>query len=141
MLRADATADVPPRSSMMVSAVTMPDEYSRNVNVSRHHALGIVTDCELGSDVGVKQTRKDVVDRLRALPDAFEISDAELCRRIGIKPTAWANYVAYDGKRKLPVKIAIDLCDEFNVTLDWIFRGKTALLPKEILRKLRRIAA
>jgi transcriptional regulator with XRE-family HTH domain len=86
-------------------------------------------------------SRKDIVERLKALPDAFEISDAELCRRIKIGTTAWANYVSMKTKNKLPVHVADRLCEEFNITLDWIYRGKTALIPQEVLAKLRRQAA
>jgi len=100
--------------------------------------MGIVTVCELLPYRGVKDTRADIIDRLRALPDAFGISDAELCRRIEVRTTAWANYVAYDGKHKLPVPVASRLCDEFNVTLDWIYRGKTALISSDVLEKIRK---
>lgn len=78
--------------------------------------------------------------RLRALPDAFGITDAELCKRIHISPTRWANYVAPDGKRKLPVDIAAALCDEFHVTMDWIYRGRAALIAPEILEATRKAA-
>lgn len=86
-------------------------------------------------------SRKDIVERLKLLPDAFEISDAELCRQIDVRTTAWANYVSLKTKNKLPVAVADRLCEQFNVTLDWIYRGKTALLPQEVLQKLRRKAA
>lgn len=99
--------------------------------------MGMVTNCELRPNEAMKGARKDIVERLRALPDAFGITDAELCRRIGVGTTAWANYVAPKGKRKFPVEIAGRLCDEFNVTLDWIYRGKTALIPPEIIKKSR----
>lgn len=86
-------------------------------------------------------SRRDIVERLEALPDVFGISDAELCRRIKIGTTAWANYKSMKSKNKLPVQVADRLCEEFNVTLDWIYRGKTALIPQEILQKLRKRAA
>lgn len=100
----------------------------------------MVKDCELRRNPGMNDDRKDVIMRLRALPDAFNMTDAELCRRIGVKPTAWANYVAIGSKRKFPVHIAARLCDEFNVTLDWIYRGKTMLIPAELVEKMRQVA-
>lgn len=108
--------------------------------MSSDHGLEMVTDCELVPNRDVISSRRDIIQRLRALPDAFGISDAEMCRRIGVGTTAWANYVALKGKRKLPVEVADRLCEEFNVTLDWIYRGRTALIPQEVVQKLRRVA-
>jgi transcriptional regulator with XRE-family HTH domain len=84
--------------------------------------------------------RASIVKRLRSLPDAFDINAAELCRRIECEPNQWSQYVKIDGKRVITRDVANRLADEFNLTLDWIYRGKTAMIPQEVVRKLRQAA-
>lgn len=102
--------------------------------------MEIVTDCELRPNTAMGESRKDIVRRLRVIPEAFDLTDAELCRRIGCSTTAWANYVSPKGKRVITRKIAMNLCDEFNLTLDFIYRGKMALIPPEIANRMREAA-
>jgi transcriptional regulator with XRE-family HTH domain len=104
--------------------------------------MGIVTICELRSDIGVSESRNDIIRRLRAIGAACDIDDAEICRRIDVKPSRWANFVSPKDKREITRRVAYKVCDEFNVTLDWIYRGKALSIPQEILdadRKLRKV--
>lgn len=84
--------------------------------------------------------RADVAKRLKTLPDALDINAAELCRRINCKPNAWSQYVAQDGKRKITLAIANRLCDEFKLSLDWIYRGDASGLQARLIEKLREAA-
>jgi transcriptional regulator with XRE-family HTH domain len=87
------------------------------------------------------ETRKSVMARLRAITAAEGIDDAELCRRIGIRPSAWANFVSPRQKRIITRAVASKICDEFNVTLDWIYRGRSRGIPQEYIEAERRQAA
>ena len=84
--------------------------------------------------------RKDVVKRLKTLPAALETTAADICRRTGIKPNAWSQYIAEDGKRKITLAAANRLCDEFKLSLDWIYRGDTSGLQGRLIEKLRKAA-
>lgn len=103
--------------------------------------MEIVTLCELRSHGRMREGRNDIVARLRAIATANGIDDAELCRRIDVKPSTWANFVSAKQKRIITRAVAYKVCDEFHVTLDWIYRGRTARIPQEILDAERRLAA
>lgn len=100
----------------------------------------IVTDCELRPNIGVSTARKDIVKRLQTLPEALDISAAELCRRIKCKPNAWSGYVKEDGKRVVTRPVANRLCDEFKLSLDWIYRGDTSGLQASLIKRLNEAA-
>lgn len=63
-------------------------------------------------------------------------SAAEFCRKAGISTSAWNNYET--GDRRINVDTAILLCERFGVTLDWIYRGRIAGLPHELMTFLDR---
>lgn len=137
-----ATAAVPPSASTMSSTVrSMPNGYSQTVNVSSPPGMEIVTGCELRFDVPMRKNRNQIIARLRAIADAEGITDAELCKRIGVRTSTWANFVSKNEKRIITLEVAVKLCDEFSVTLDWIYRGKTRGIPSEILVAERQMVA
>lgn len=82
------------------------------------------------------RSRNDIARRLRALPDALEKPAAEICRRIKCAPNAWSQYAKDGGKRKITMTVANRLCDEFDLSLDWIYRGDRSRLPKWLYDKL-----
>lgn len=43
------------------------------------------------------------------------------------------------GKRRISLHTAMLLCDEYELSLDWIFRGNTGLLPGWLLERLKEI--
>jgi transcriptional regulator with XRE-family HTH domain len=76
--------------------------------------------------------------RLVALHDGLGISQAEVCRAIGINPNRYSQYV--NGKRQLTLDVAARLVSEYGITLDWLFLGDRAKLPQELREKIRRAA-
>ena len=82
---------------------------------------------------------KLLANRIKMTREALELSAAELCKTIGIKENRWSQYES--GERKITLQVADLLCDEFGLTLDWIYRGNPAGLPHEFRLKLRRPAA
>jgi len=72
-----------------------------------------------------------VTTRLVLLRQWQADSAAEFCRKTGISTSAWNNYET--GDRRINLDTAIVLCERFGVTLDWIYRGRIAGLPHELM--------
>jgi len=81
---------------------------------------------------------KMIADRLRATREALDLSAADLCKRLDIKPNRWSQYES--GERQVTLPVAIALCEEFGLTLDWIYRGNPSQLPHEFRLRIRRAA-
>ena len=79
-------------------------------------------------------TTRSIAKRLELTRSALNLSSAELCREIKCKPNRWSQYES--GDRRITLAIAERLCDQYGVTLDWIYRNDTRLLPSKLLEKL-----
>ena len=77
---------------------------------------------------------KSLQNRLQTTLEALDLKPVELCKIIGISESRWSNYVS--GDRRITLEIANRLCDEFGLTLDWIYRANPAGLPHSIRIKL-----
>lgn len=73
--------------------------------------------------------------RLALLRQFHSDSAAEFCRKAGFSPSAWNNHET--GDRRISVDAAIQLCNHFRITLDWIYRGELYGLPAEFVDYLR----
>ena len=87
----------------------------------------------------MRETQKSLGRRLAITREALELSAAELCKRIDCKQNRWSQYES--GDRRITLEIAERLCDEFGLSLDWIYRGNRAMLPDAIRVKIPRVAA
>lgn len=129
-----ATAEVPPKASITASTVrSMNQEYSRYVNMSSLHALGIFTLCELRPYSAMGRTTKDIAARLVLVRDALGISDAELCRRSGIATNAWSQYL---NKRRISIAAMYKLLDTFGVPLQYVLNDDMRQMPLEMAQKI-----
>jgi ribosome-binding protein aMBF1 (putative translation factor) len=72
--------------------------------------------------------------RLQTTREALGLSRADLCTAIKCKQPRWSQYET--GERKITGTVAERLCDTYDLSLDWIYRGKMALLPGWLLEKL-----
>jgi transcriptional regulator with XRE-family HTH domain len=72
--------------------------------------------------------------RLSAMRQALGLSQAELCRAIGVSANRWNQYEK--GERKITVEIAIKLQRKFGITLDWVYLGDPNMLPAILERLL-----
>jgi transcriptional regulator with XRE-family HTH domain len=69
-----------------------------------------------------KNLRQDVAARLRRTRDAFGMQQGEFAAAVGI---AFNTYNQYEtGVRLIRIENAVALCDRFDLTLDWIYRGE-----------------
>jgi transcriptional regulator with XRE-family HTH domain len=73
--------------------------------------------------------KKQVGDRLRRTREALEgrPSQAKLAKKLEITKSRWNNYER--GVRMLDPDIAVALCDKYELTLDWLYRGDPRRLP------------
>jgi transcriptional regulator with XRE-family HTH domain len=72
--------------------------------------------------------------RLSQTREALGVTQTEICKAIRCKQPRWNQYET--GERKITLEIAERLCDTYDVTLDWIYRGKMSLLPGWLQEKL-----
>lgn len=84
------------------------------------------------------ESSKSLGNRLKLTREALDISTADLCKRIRIKPNRWSQYES--GERRITVEVANKLCDEFALSLDWIYRANPAQLPNALRLKMRQAA-
>lgn len=87
---------------------------------------------------GMAEPIKSLGERLKITREALGLSAAELCRIIDCKPNRWSQYEA--GERRITLEVANALCDEFGLSLDWIYRENPAQLPHALRVKIRRAA-
>jgi transcriptional regulator with XRE-family HTH domain len=58
---------------------------------------------------------------------------------IGCSPSRYNQYETGNDKRGITIEVAVNLCEQFPVTLDWIFRGEIKGVGSELADKLREI--
>lgn len=72
--------------------------------------------------------------RIRQARKALGLTQIDVCERLGVHPPTWNNF---ERGRRLPRYPAIvAFCDEYGVTMDWIFRGNRASLPLHLAQKI-----
>ena len=79
---------------------------------------------------------KAIGERLEALRLAFSINQSEFAARAGIAQNTYNQYAK--GKNLPRLDFAERICDEYGVTLDWIYRGDQSGLPVHIANLLKR---
>jgi hypothetical protein len=138
-----AAAAVPPTALITSSTVrsSMTPNSSQSVNMSTVHEMAIVTNCELGPNRAVSRTLRDVAKRLEATQRALGVSAADLCRRTGIRPNAWSQFLNPKSKRRITLEAAYRLRDEYGLTLDWIYDGDPSGLSERLAQALRKAEA
>jgi transcriptional regulator with XRE-family HTH domain len=75
-----------------------------------------------------------IAPRLRITVKALGLTQSEVADRAGMAHNAFNQY--YWGKRNLTVPPAQLLCDEFGLTMDWLFRGDPSGLPQKLAAKI-----
>jgi DNA-binding XRE family transcriptional regulator len=129
----------PPSASITSSTVLiMLLHSSRNVKMSSLHATAVESRRIVVFNNGMAESLKSLAERLKMTREALGLSAAELCRRIDCKENRWSQYEG--GTRKITLEVANDLCDEFGLTLDWIYRDNPAQLPHALRIKMRKAA-
>lgn len=78
--------------------------------------------------------------RLGALRAALGLTQEQMAERYGLgSQQTWGNYEK--GARDLPPKLAVKIAARERISLDWIYRGLTDMLPLALAQKLGVVAA
>jgi transcriptional regulator with XRE-family HTH domain len=56
-----------------------------------------------------------------------------------LKPNRYSQYET--GARPLTIEAALSICEQYGVTLDWLFRGDRSTLPYKLAIDIARIEA
>lgn len=75
-------------------------------------------------------SNEQIARRLERLRKTLNMSQADMCRRLGVAPNRWNQYES--GSRRITLEVAGKLRDTFGVTSDWIFFGDESGLPRRI---------
>lgn len=95
------------------------------------------TPCELPKS-GMVETNKSLAARLKMTREALNVTPSDVCKRIKVGASAWSQYES--GDRRITLKVAIKFCEEFGLTLDWLYRADPSRLPNELRIKMRQAA-
>ena len=85
------------------------------------------------------ESNKSLANRLKITREALNVKPAEVCKRIKVGANAWSMYES--GERRITLQVAIKFCNEYGLTLDWIYRADPSRLPHEVRMKLPSEAA
>jgi transcriptional regulator with XRE-family HTH domain len=76
--------------------------------------------------------------RLSNLRHALGLTQRQLAASLNITGPRWANYEV--GTSRILVDIALRLVEKWEVSLDWIYYGNEAMMPKRLLREIKAVA-
>ena len=75
-----------------------------------------------------------IAQRLRWTRQAIGLRQVDWCRQLTVSQQTWNNFErAYS---RISLREALKVCDLTGVTLDWIYRGDTRLVPAELLKEI-----
>lgn len=86
-------------------------------------------------DTGVLE--QDVARRLRLVRAALGMNQQDFGARAGLSQPQYHNFDK--GKRLLTLEAALALCEEYSLTLDYLYRGDPSGLPYDLARTIRDI--
>jgi len=80
---------------------------------------------------------KAVGKRLALLREIHNLDQDEIAESIGVTQGTYSNWET--GSRPLGIQSAHAICDEYDVTLDWLYRGRMGSLPLPLENAIRRL--
>jgi transcriptional regulator with XRE-family HTH domain len=83
------------------------------------------------------QLTNEVAKRLTLARKAYGFDQREFGERAGLSQPQYNQFET--GRRLLTLAAAMMLCDEYNLTLDWIYRGEPSNLPRDLWLKIRTV--
>lgn len=106
--------------------------------MSSVHETGVETLAPVAFNGGMAEFAKALASRLKQTREALGLKPVEICKRLDVSPTAWSMYES--GDRRITLAVANKLCDEFGLSLDWIYRANPSALPHALRMKMRQAA-
>jgi transcriptional regulator with XRE-family HTH domain len=92
----------------------------------------------MGDASGSGRDQVAIARRLQITRKALGLKQGEFADRAGIARNAYNQFDL--GKRLLTLQRGHQLCDEYKLTLDWLFRGDPSALPSRLAAEIARIA-
>ena len=80
---------------------------------------------------------ESVARRLEQTRLVLELGQSEFAKRAGLAQNTYNQFER--GKRRLSLEAAHALCDEFKLTLDWLYQGDLSGMPHAMAGTLRRV--
>lgn len=81
---------------------------------------------------------KPVGRRLRLTREALRLTQREFASRAGIATNTYGQYET--GARLISPSRAIDLCNTYGLTMDWIYRGEPGDLPYRLAAAIKALS-
>jgi transcriptional regulator with XRE-family HTH domain len=66
------------------------------------------------------------------------LTQRQLAANLNITGPRWANYEV--GTSRIPVDVALQLVEKWEVSLDWIYYGNETMMPKQLLKAIKAVA-
>lgn len=85
------------------------------------------------------RTTAHIATRLRHTREALGLNQKEFAMRANLSQNGYNQYES--GARRLTIDAAHRICDEYGVTLDWLYRGDRSRLPHHLAIEIARIDA
>lgn len=83
------------------------------------------------------RTPTDVGARLALLRKLHDLDQKKMAKSISVTQGTYSNWET--GARPLGIESANAICDQYDVTLDWLYRGNRGTLPFPIEKALREL--
>ena len=102
----------------------------------------------VGPDHKIKRKKKgsfqirsaqDIGRRLRHTREVLGLNQREFAMRANLKENRYNQYET--GVRPLTIEAALSICEQYGVTLDWLYRGDRSTLPHRLAIDIARIEA
>lgn len=81
------------------------------------------------------QITNEVARRLTLARRAYGLDQRDFGERAGLSQPQYNQFET--GRRLLTLAAAMRLCDEYNLTLDWLYRDEPSNLPRDLWLKIR----
>jgi len=82
-------------------------------------------------------TTRHIAARLLRTREALGLNQREFAMRANLKPNRYSQYET--GVRALTIDAALRICDEYGISLDWLYRGDRSRLPHHLAIDIARI--
>jgi transcriptional regulator with XRE-family HTH domain len=83
------------------------------------------------------RTLPAIAHRMKLLRLTTGRSAADFARESGMTRAMWHNIET--GFSRIGIDAAMKLCDRYHITLDWIYRGHDARLPRGLAKRLQEV--
>jgi transcriptional regulator with XRE-family HTH domain len=84
-----------------------------------------------------QRSKAAIGHRLQLTRQALGLNQTGFCARAGVARTAYTQYES--GDKRPSIESANSLCDAYDLTLDWIYRGEMAGLTYELANAIKAI--